>query len=890
MNKRKLWQLMAMLGLAATSLLLVFLLLGQITVGAAPGEKVTITDVRSPSASFTVSGTVTCQVTGLISDVEVFAWNREKGTGFVGDTTDSSGTYSVTLEEGNYYDLIFNPPCGSECASKAHKGITGPPNLTLNIVLSPGHSVSGTVFATDGPTPVDDVSIYAFNHDTADGFGLPPTKANGYYCIGLVGGPYDLGFTPPACLGLGPETVPITVNQDMPLDVILPPGFTVAGCITDGVGNPVPGVQIYAKDPDIGGFGFAPTNESGCYTGTLPLAGTPPTGTYDIQFIPPPGLDLGSTTVVDVVSETTDCPNTSLPITLPMGFTISGTVTCQGQPVKNVFVYADPVGGGAPGDDLVGWGVYSVDDGSYGLPVVPGTYDINFIPPPATGFDTLVTNDLQVITDTILDVDLCPLVFKSVNEPCAVPGERRTYQIVLDPERDFATARLTDTLPSAVTWAGNLSATSGNAGYSDGTLTWSGPLMTGVPVTITYDVKVTYGPCFGIAATDIYTDVYNDAVIDDGQGNISHSTPAVFAIGRPFGTGSERTFAIDFGDADNDGDLDLAVGNHAPNQVCWNNGDGTFECEDAFGGSPTFDVEWGYMNNDEYLDLVVANSLGHSNWVCLNNRDHTFNCASFSKCTGEAACHAALGDVDKDGDVDIALGNQKAQDLIYYNDGDGLTFSITDTTCYPGATLDLELDNVNNDSWLDLAVVGHSPDFVCINDGTGKFTEPPRWLAYRIDYDTWCVALGDADGDGNPDIGAGEHTDYPIEIYLNSDDGYFTETLFIGPAWHSTGDLAWGDVDNDSDLDLAVGNTYQYRVVYFNEPVTATDSVTFTKPLFLGTDSSWTNSVAFGDVDGDGDLDLAVGVDGGQNVVYLNTLVMTCTNYLPIIMKNYSPP
>jgi hypothetical protein len=64
MNKRKLWKLMAALGLAVTSLLLLFLLLGQITVGAAPGEHVTIADAR-PSASFTASGTTTSESTGL---------------------------------------------------------------------------------------------------------------------------------------------------------------------------------------------------------------------------------------------------------------------------------------------------------------------------------------------------------------------------------------------------------------------------------------------------------------------------------------------------------------------------------------------------------------------------------------------------------------------------------------------------------------------------------------------------------------------------------------------------------------------------------------------------------------------------------------------------------
>jgi hypothetical protein len=393
---------MAALGLAVTSLLLLFLLLGRSTVGATSKGAGPVPDIQAQDASFTVSGTVTCQVTGPISDVEVYTWNRDKGSGDVDDITDSNGYYSVTLETGNY-DLIFNPPYGSECASKAHKGITGPADLTLNVVLSPGHSVSGTVFATDGTTPVGNVAIYAFNHDTADGFGLPPTDANGHYCISLVEGPYDLGFTPPPCLGLGPKTVVITVTHDMITDVTLPLGFTVAGCVTDDEAKPVPGVQIYAYDPTpgIGGFGFAPTNEAGWYTGTLP------TGTFDFQFIPPPGLGLGSVTVVDVVSETADCPNTWLPITLPTGLTVSGKVTCQGGQIKNVFVYADPVGEPAPGDDLVGWGVYTVDDGSYGLSLVSGTYSLEFVPPPATGLDTREITNFHLITDTILNVNLC---------------------------------------------------------------------------------------------------------------------------------------------------------------------------------------------------------------------------------------------------------------------------------------------------------------------------------------------------------------------------------------------------------------------------------------------------------------------------------------------------
>lgn len=402
MNKRRFGALITVSALSGAGLLSLFFVLGRIAVAATPGSGVALAYIQPLGASFTVSGTVTCEATGLMPDIEVFVWNREGGTGFMGDITDSSGYYSVTLEEGNY-DLNFNPPCGSGCASQSFKGITGPNDQTRNVILTVGHSVSGTAFATDGTTPVGNVAIYAFNHDTADGFGLPPTNANGQYCIGLVKGDYDLGFTPPACLRLGPTTIFITVTQDITRNVVLTSGFTVAGCITNGADNPVPGVQIYAYDPNIRGFGFAPSDESGCYTGTLPL------GTFDIQFIPPAGCGLGSITVVDVVSETAGCPNTWLPITLPVGFTVSGQVTCQGQPVKNVYVYADPVGEPAPGDDLVGWGLYTVDDGSYGLPLAAGIYDFKFVPPPVTRFNTMVITDVQVITDTVLNVNLCPL-------------------------------------------------------------------------------------------------------------------------------------------------------------------------------------------------------------------------------------------------------------------------------------------------------------------------------------------------------------------------------------------------------------------------------------------------------------------------------------------------
>jgi len=494
--------------------------------------------------------------------------------------------------------------------------------------------------------------------------------------------------------------------------------------------------------------------------------------------------------------------------------------------------------------------------------------------------------DLQLDSGSVCSVTL------EVDGKAAAPGERRTYQIVVSPGEDSATARLTDTLPSAVTWAGDLAATSGSAGYSGGTITWNGSLTVGQEVTITYGVTVIHTPHFGTPFyMDIYTDVINDAVLDDGQGNIIHSNSAGFAIGRPFGTGSDRTFAIDLGDADNDGDLDVAVGGHTPNQVCWNNGDGTFQCEDAIRGDLTFDVEWGDMNTDGFLDVVVARAQGRANLVCTQiittipvvTTTRTFTCTPFGYCAGpgrDEVCHVALENADCQDGLDIAVGTRYtgdvfAPDIIYYNDGNG-TFPITRTACQGHPTLALEFGNIDGDEDPDLVVVGHWSEYICINSGdcTGVFTET-RWLHWRLDKNTGGLAVGKAVPGGDPgkyqDVAVGRE-DYSNEVYLNNGSGAFPARVSFGPVWEHTWDVDWGDADGDGDLDLAAGNSHQPIVVHFNDPLTATTSITFTKQVSLGVEPYRVLGVAFGDVDGDGDLDLAMGNDGGQNVVYLNTM------------------
>jgi hypothetical protein len=120
------------------------------------------------------------------------------------------------------------------------------------------------------------------------------------------------------------------------------------------------------------------------------------------------------------------------------------------------------------------------------------------------------------------------------------------------------------------------------------------------------------------------------------------------------------------------------------------------------------------------------------------------------------------------------------------------------------------------------------------------------WSSIELD-DTFSVAWGDWDGDGDLDLAAG-NSNAPNRVYENAGGDL---TL----AWSSTlaeptYSVSWGDFDGDGDLDLAVGN--------FNEPnrVYANTSGSLS-PVWVSTHVQDTIAVAWGDFDGDGDLDLA---------------------------------
>jgi hypothetical protein len=179
--------------------------------------------------------------------------------------------------------------------------------------------------------------------------------------------------------------------------------------------------------------------------------------------------------------------------------------------------------------------------------------------------------------------------------------------------------------------------------------------------------------------------------------------------------------SANWADYDNDGDLDLFVANEEanPNSLFQNQGRGHFTkittdpvAQDTFS---SITASWGDVNNDGWLDLFVGNAgymQAQNNQLFLNNGKGGFIPAPLGPVQTDGGCSfgSAFADYDNDGDLDLFVSNGYCKgeilNFLYRNRGDG-TFerdlkSLPDyrTPCSYGSAW----GDLNQDGFLDLVV------------------------------------------------------------------------------------------------------------------------------------------------------------------------------------------
>jgi hypothetical protein len=239
--------------------------------------------------------------------------------------------------------------------------------------------------------------------------------------------------------------------------------------------------------------------------------------------------------------------------------------------------------------------------------------------------------------------------------------------------------------------------------------------------------------------------------------------------------------------------------------------------------------------------------------------------------TGQTAVFVAIADLNGDGKLDLAVAECGSNVVtILLGKGDG---SFQAGASYPVGMCPASVasGDFNRDGKLDLAVTNiDSNDIsVLLGNGTGTFQAP---VSYAVPEGPISVTVGDFNGDGKLDLAAalnkfnGTATGTKVSVLLGNGDGTFQGAVSY-PTGTAPSSVAVGDFNHDGKLDLAVSNSSSDDV----SVLLGNGDGTFQPAVNYAT-ASGPSSVAIGDFNHDGNLDLAVssGAAGAVSVLLSN--------------------
>lgn len=287
-------------------------------------------------------------------------------------------------------------------------------------------------------------------------------------------------------------------------------------------------------------------------------------------------------------------------------------------------------------------------------------------------------------------------------------------------------------------------------------------------------------------------------------------------------------------------------------------------------------VSWGDYDNDDDLDILLTGSQLTNQGISKiyrNDGNNIFTEQTSIALIGVYASSAAWGDYDNDGYIDILLtgitSSNNRVTLIYRNNGDN-TFTELSSLLIPGVSDgSVAWVDYDNDGDLDIFLTGNTGTSTISklfrNDRNDVFNE--QTAIQIIGVSSSSVAWGDYDNDGNLDFilsGRGWNGQGMTKIYRNSGSGTFIEQTDIVLPGIFLGSVSWGDYDNDGDLDILLAgvSTTVISKIFRND-----GNNSFQELFTLSLPAIYEGSAVWGDYDNDGDLDILISGKTGPKII-----------------------
>jgi hypothetical protein len=325
-----------------------------------------------------------------------------------------------------------------------------------------------------------------------------------------------------------------------------------------------------------------------------------------------------------------------------------------------------------------------------------------------------------------------------------------------------------------------------------------------------------------------------------------------FPVERSTSPAAGRPHAITLGDLDGDGlpEVITANGGDGSISVLHNRGDGTVEFAERYepGNGHTLSITAGDVNLDGHTDVVATNRDQSVLRVLLNDGEGRLG-APIDYEAPLNPLQVLLRDFDGDGAPEVVTANQSGSSpSVFWNDGDGSFprrldlsgrgFSVAVADFDGEGSLDLVTVNRNavslsvflnhgdntfaqaarfplllpplfvasadfdGDGLSDVALANERSVSVRVNQGSALF---PRSTRYSLNANPYSLITSDLNGDRFPDIVTANESQGSVSVVLGNGDGAFQQH-FEAEVGRGVRHVIAGDLDLDGDLDLASAN------------------------------------------------------------------------------------